>query len=551
MSVSGITYSNSFSKANILNNQFASVFTSNEDKDNIKDKGNPHPPMSQINVSPAGVYKLLSELDIHKSTGPDLIPTRLLKELALELTPVFTLLYQTSLDQGSIPDDWRVANVTPIFKKGEKNRPGNYRPISLTSVACKVLEHIVCSAVMSHLESNNILSDAQHGFRKRRSCESQLILAVQDLAKGIDEKQQHDVILLDFCKAFDKVPHARLLYKLQHYGICGSTHLWIADFLNNRSQQVVLEGSTSGTAQVTSGVPQGSVIGPLLFLLYINDLPEYVSPGCTVRLFADDCMMYRKINTEADSRQLQHDLDALQTWESDWLMAFNPQKCQVLHVTNKRKPVKWTYNIHGQPLETADATKYLGVHLKSNLNWTYHIRAITKKASSVSAFLQRNISPCPRKTKKLCYQALVRPILEYACVVWDPYTQDNIHRLEMVQRRFARFVFGDFHRTSSVTPMLSQLQWPPLLERRAQYKMLMMHRIINLQTDIPQTYLVPVLTSHRGHTRQFQIPFARTLVYQKSFFPDSIRLWNSLPDELVNTTSANLFKQEVQSILLR
>ena len=254
-------------------------------------------------------------------------------------------------------------------------------------------------------------------------------------------------------------------------------------------------------------------------------------------------MMYRKIYSDADSKQLQHDLDGLQRWESDWLMTFNPLKCQVLHVTTKRKPVKWTYSIHGQPLETADSAKYLGIHLKSNLNWTDHIKAITKKASSVSAFLQRNIRPCPRKTKTLCYLALVRPLLEYASTVWDPHIQDNIHRLEMVQRRFARFVTGDFHRTSSVTAMLHQLAWPTLLERRAQYKMLMMYRITNLHIDIPLTYLVPVLSSHRGHTRQF-------VVYQKSFFPDSVRLWNLLPDELVNSTSAHLFKQEVQNILL-
>ena len=200
-----------------------------------------------------------------------------------------------------------------------------------------MLEHIVCSAIMNHLDSRCILSDAQHGFRKHRSCESQLIQAVQDLAKGIDDRAQQDVILLDFSKAFDKVPHSRLLYKLKHYGISGNTHRWITDFLTNQHQHVVLGGFSSEPAQVTSGVPQGSVIGPLLFLLFINDLPEYVSSGCTVRLFADDCMLYRKINSAADSLLLQEDLDALQVWENDWLMEFNPQKCQVLRVTIKQK----------------------------------------------------------------------------------------------------------------------------------------------------------------------------------------------------------------------
>ena len=549
----GVVYSDSHSKARILNQQFASVFTKDGNEHNIKNLGTPHPPMEKIKVAPAGVYKLLNGLDIHKSTGPDKISSKLLKTLALELTPVFTLLYQTSLDQGEVPDDWRTADVTPIFKKGEKCKPENYRPISLTSVPCKLLEHIVCSAVMDHLDENNILTDAQHGFRKRRSCDSQLILAIQDLAKGIEDRKQHDVILLDFSKAFDKVPHTRLIHKLHHYGIQDTTLQWISDFLSNRTQQVVLEGSRSEKARVTSGVPQGSVIGPLLFLLYINDLPEYVSPGSTVRLFADDCMLYRRVDNDQDSSDLQEDLNRLQQWESDWLMSFNPRKCQVIHVTTKRRPVTRTYLVHNQPLESVDSAKYLGVTIKSDLNWSPHILSITKKAKAASAFLQRNIQSCPRKTKSLCYQALVRPIVEYASSIWDPHSEADTNRLEMVQRRFARFAVKDFRRDSSVSEMLDKLQWPTLAERRASRKVFTIHRILHNEMDLPQHhhYLVPSPRLHRGNSRQFQIPFARTAVYQKSFFPDSIRLWNALPDEIVNIDSPTLFKKEVESIRLR
>ena len=213
---------------------------------------------------------------------------------------------------------------------------------------------------MRHLDVHKILHDAQHGFRKRRSCESQLILTVQDLAKNIDNRGQTDLILLDFSKAFDKVPHKRLLYKINYYGVRNSTLWWIGDFLGGRTQQVLLEGVTSSTAPVQSGVPQGSVLGPLLFLLFINDLPDAVSEGSAVRLFADDCALYRDIKSAADAIQLQEDLNNLQKWEADWLMEFHPKKCQVLNITNKRKVITHPYSIHGHTLDVVDSAKYLG-----------------------------------------------------------------------------------------------------------------------------------------------------------------------------------------------
>ena len=226
----------------MINRQFASVFTT---------EGNtPLPTMSNrttqtvesIHVSHNGVAKLLRNLKPHKATGPDGLPARLLKETASEIAPAVSLLFQVSLDQGKVPASWKVALIAPVFKKGNRSSAANYRPISLTSISCKLCEHIIHSTISRHLDRTDILSDAQHGFRKKRSCETQLLLTVDDLAKGLDDKGQTDMILLDFSKAFDKVPNKRLLLKVACCGITGSVLAWIEDFLHGRTQKVILEG---------------------------------------------------------------------------------------------------------------------------------------------------------------------------------------------------------------------------------------------------------------------------------------------------------------------
>ena len=218
---------------------------------------------------------------------------------------------------------------------------------------------------MQQLDTPHILHDAQHGFRKHRSTETLLIQLIDNLAHNIDNRIQTDAIILDSQKAFDKVPHQSLLYKLTYYGISPQSLNWIHSFLSDRTQQVLLEGNTSSSINVTSGVPQGSVLGPILFLIYINDLPDYIKNNSTVNLFAGDTIIYLPITNPQDDTALQEDIDALQRWESDWRMHFHPQKCQTMHITNKRNIIQSTYTIHNHKLETTDTAKYLG---RSNCN---------------------------------------------------------------------------------------------------------------------------------------------------------------------------------------
>ena len=259
---------------------------------------------------------------------------------------------------------------TLIAKKGDKHKPANYRPVSLTSITCKLLEHIVHSNVKAHFYRHNILKD---NFRKKRSCETQLIVTVQEIASRLSKGDQVDVILLDFEKAFDKVSHSRLLYKMDYYGVRGIAHSWIKAFLSNRKQEVVLEGHHSIQADVLSGVPQGTVLGPLLFLAYINDLPDSLRSS-EARLFADDSLLYLTVNGVKGNNLLQEDLSALEDWERAWQVSFNPSKCTIIRITSGKKRKKSafqsSYTLHCQVLEVTNASKYLGVKVTDDLTWS-------------------------------------------------------------------------------------------------------------------------------------------------------------------------------------
>ena len=229
------------------------------------------------------------------------------------------------------------------------------------------MEHIILSHIAKHLAGNNILIDQQHGFRQRFSCETQLISAINDWAKCINSRSQTDVILLDFSKAFDSVPHQRLLLKLDYYGICGKTAAWIKAFLGNRSRVVSVNGTHSSPRPVPSGVPQGSVLGPVLFLLYINDITDQIQS--TMLLFADDSIVYREIKNTCDHALLQQDLASLCEWAETWQLNFNITKCYHFGITNKVVPISYNCHMNDIVIAKSASTKYLGVTITHNLNW--------------------------------------------------------------------------------------------------------------------------------------------------------------------------------------
>jgi hypothetical protein len=268
------------------------------------------------------------------------------------------------------------------------------------------------------------------------------------------------MIIMDFSKAFDTVPHNRLLHKLKSYGITGNTHRWLSNFLTKRTQRVVVNGEHSKWVHVKSGVPQGTVLGPLLFLVYLNDLPDNISSE--VRLFADDCVLYRQITSNIDINQLQTDLDTLSSWQNTWQMHFNADKCFVLKISHSNNATTHQYKLGQSLLKELKSHTYLGVTISHDLKWVDQINSSISKANRVLGVIRRNFHSCPTDLKSTAYKSLVRPHLEYSGTVWDPYTDDLTKKLEAVQRRAARFACRDYSPRSSVREMLNQLEWDTL-----------------------------------------------------------------------------------------
>jgi len=265
-----------------------------------------------------------------KSPGSDGIHPLLLKECATVLVEPLSLLFQRSFDTGTLPANWETANILPIFKKEDGTDRANYRPVSLTSVPCKIMESIIKEKLMRFLESNNLLCKKQHRFRSGRSYLTNLLGTFEKWTKALDEGYGLDVVYLDYRKAFDSVPHRRLIEKRKSFGINGKLLQWLEDFLTLRSIKVGLRGTFSQLLEVLSGVPQGSVLGPLLFLLYVNELPSWIKYD--MKMFADNTKLWCRIKTDTDSVVLQADLDSLQSWSDTWQMKFNADKCKVMHI---------------------------------------------------------------------------------------------------------------------------------------------------------------------------------------------------------------------------
>ena len=384
----GLTVSDNKSMSRILNDYFQSVFTAEAGIENIPDvepKLAADSGMSDIEVSQPMIENKLRKLKPGKSPGVDKIASRMMKECASELSLPLSVLFNESVQSGTVPVDWRSANVTAIYKKGPRTQPSNYRPISLTSHVCKVFESVIRDQIVIHLSKFKLIGDSQHGFVTKRSCLTNLLEFLDFVTNYVDKGLAVDVIFLDFQKAFDKVPHQRLMKIVESMGISGNLLNWIRSWLTDRKQRVVLGGECSEWVAVTSGVPQGSVLGPLLFLIYINNLEN--SLDANILKFADDTKIFNVINNREDAAKLQNDLYTLFGWSQCWLMLFNIEKCMTMHFGLRN--ICADYEINGVQLKNVNEEKDLGVIIQNNLKWNVQCAQAVNKASRVLGMVKR------------------------------------------------------------------------------------------------------------------------------------------------------------------
>ena len=370
--------------------------------------------MTDLTFSEAEVSCVLRSLDSNKATGPDGIPARLLKETADVIGPSLCELFNRSVLSGTIPEEWKVANIVPVYKKGDKEYTENYHPISLLSITSKVLERCVLNNINFRLR--DAVNMCQHGFMAGRSCVTNLLDTLDYLGSCLDSGGHTDVIYMDMSKAFDKVYQGLLIQKLQNdCGFGGNLLRWFQCYLENRKQRVTVLGATSDLLSVTSGVQQVSILGPALFLLYVNNLPNNVKSS-RFAMFADDTKVFKAIQSPNDAVMLQEDINNLVNWSSESGLQFNETKCKAKSITRKTNPIPTTYSMNDSALASVKHERDLGVWISSNLTFNNHTNDQCAQASKMLSYIRRNTRTINSiKTRRTIYLTLVRSHASWLC----------------------------------------------------------------------------------------------------------------------------------------
>ena len=428
--------------AEILNSYFSSVFTRgasdlNVDVSKIPDVA----PMDDITINATEIRQEIENLDTSKATGPDEIPALILQEFSNFFVPILEIIFKRSYDEGWVPQMMKVANITPIYKAGDKKEPGNYRPVSITPIIAKLFERIIKKHIETHIADNRLISEFQHGFRKNKSTSTNLIQFTNDICNLASETKSISIIYTDLKKAFDSVPHDLLILKLRKYGITGKTIRWLMHFLTLRHQQVCVGDAVSTTSVVESGVPQGGALSGLLFSLYVNDLPEHIE-NASISLYADDAKLYSAISSEQSIVDMQSDIDRMARWCMEWRLSVNPSKCHLVQYNPRSTTRQFNpqYSIHGVAIQRSPVVRDLGILISEDLKFHAQIDQACKRAHAEIKRIRRSfVSRSPAFIAEL-FKLYVRPHLEYAVEVWNPRCRGDVIKIEKVQNIMTKLI---------------------------------------------------------------------------------------------------------------
>lgn len=501
----------------------------------------------------------MKNLDCSKALGPDLIPTIIYKRCYSSLSQSMTILFNLSLATGVIPNEWKTALVIPVFKKGDKASISNYRPISLLCIISKILERCIYNHIYPITKHD--INTNQHGFMANRSTNTQLLDFYDRVFSYVDVRKQFDCVFLDFSKAFDSVPHQLLQNKLKSFGYNGTLLNWFKNYMANRRQKVVIQGEDSNYVPVLSGVPQGSILGPLLFLYYINDLSKCISDNNhQLYLYADDTKLGSCINNVEDCNELQKTLDMLCTWSITWGLKFNTEKCKYISFGNKNK-IHHTYTMYGIGLEQVSSYTDLGITVCSNLKWDKHINNCVSRANQRIGFIKRCVGHgCSLDVKKKCYISMVRPLLEFNSIIWSGCTKNQLIKIESVQRKTTKYILNSYDGVLNYKERLTKCCILPLTLRRDYLDIVFFYNCIKDLTDFNIYNIVNHNLNNRNVTRSDadQMLLHRKLVHTESyrrFYSSRITYtWNKLPQALRYTELTDIghnttFKKELKKWL--
>lgn len=528
-------------KAEVLSEYFSKVFV-NEPEGEVPSAPKKNACVLEgLEISEGKIRKVIQKLKKNKSPGPDELHPRIIKEAMEELIQPLKILYEYSFNHNKFPQDWRIANITAIFKKGDKCCPGNYRPVSLASIICKIMETLIREEIMNHMKKYKLFSKKQFGFISGRSTVLQLIKVLDKWTTAIDEGHAVDVVYCDFMKAFDRVPHRRLLEKISRYGIGEKYFKWIREFLTNREQCVVVNGEVSDWRPVSSGVPQGSVLGPLLFVFFINDLPECVKNNSEIILYADDTKIFRSIKCKNDCDLLQEDLKDLQAWTERWLLNFHPDKCKYMRIG--RSDIEDPGYKFETQLERTTSEKDIGVIFNEKLNFSEHLAEKINKANKIVGIIRWSFVNLDIEIFRALYTALIRPHIEYANQIWSPHLIKDIDMIENVQRRASKLVPGLKH--LEYAERLKKLGIPTLAYRRARGDLIEAFKILRGVYDEDCCSGDLQLSDNdamRGNSMKLYKTRARLNIRKYALPCRVVNNWNALPEWVVSSVNVNQFE---------